>query len=278
MAEIAEAVARRRAAPGHPTELLEKLHAEFSSEAEAEPPETLALIQASRQIRSSKPVLGRAIVTAKKVTRRLLAWYVHPIAEDQTRFNDAIVRELRSVERRLGRVETVSVPPAWWGAALAEPRSSSIAAALDGTALGPVLVIGADAALRHRLTASLQLTFSALAPFDVLEATPSESLSAVVLAGLLPRLSAAELLTIIPAASSKLRPDGRLICDFPDGDAQPNAGGAAAVDPTMQRWLSRATVELLIEAADLRLDMCDRVEVKPVPWLTMGAHPATRGA
>jgi hypothetical protein len=43
------------------------------------------------------------------VQRRLLSWYIAPIAQDQTSFNLAILRELRAVEQRLARLEG---PPA----------------------------------------------------------------------------------------------------------------------------------------------------------------------
>jgi hypothetical protein len=44
-------------------------------------------------------------VFCKRVVRRLLSWYVAPIAQDQTRFNLAILREVRDLEERVARIE-----------------------------------------------------------------------------------------------------------------------------------------------------------------------------
>jgi hypothetical protein len=41
------------------------------------------------------------VIFTKRVIRRLVAWYVQPIAEDQTRFNTAAIRLMRRLERRL---------------------------------------------------------------------------------------------------------------------------------------------------------------------------------
>jgi len=49
--------------------------------------------------------VGGVIVFGKRVVRRLLAWYVAAIAQDQTRFNLAILRELRALEQRVARLE-----------------------------------------------------------------------------------------------------------------------------------------------------------------------------
>ena len=272
VAEIETTVARRRAAGEYPAELLAQLHAEFSPEEGAEPPETLALIQSARPLHSTKPVLGPAIVAAKKVVRRLLSWYVHPIAHDQTRFNDAIVRDLRGVERRLARLETVSTPGSGWGTSLASARAQRLIAALQGIPPGPVLIIGADSALRDKLGALPLAQYASTAPLERLELAPVNSLSAVVLPGLLARLSAAELVAVFPAAARVLRTGGRVVCDFPDGAAVTAMIDPSAVDVAMQRWLSRETVQLLIEAASLTATGAAPVDATPVAWATLVAE------
>ena len=75
-----------------------------------DPPEVSVLIESSRWLRSDRPVVGGAIVFGKRVIRRLLAWYVAPIALDQTRFNLAILRELRDLEERVAQFEGLGAP------------------------------------------------------------------------------------------------------------------------------------------------------------------------
>ncbi|MGP8161160.1 MAG: hypothetical protein ACLQGJ_08055 [Candidatus Dormibacteria bacterium] len=105
VAEIQAEVEAKRAAGAYPTALLERLHTEFHPDEGLEPPEVLVLVQSARPLRSTRPVVGGVIVFGKRVVRRLLAWYVAPIAQDQTRFNLAILRELRALEERVARLE-----------------------------------------------------------------------------------------------------------------------------------------------------------------------------
>ena len=106
--DIQDRVAAGRAAGKYPADMLEKVSMPFDISRTADPPEVLSLIQVSRPIRSTKPVVGPVIVLWKKVLRRLLAWYVSPVAEQQTRFNDTITRELRALQRRVDELEQAS--------------------------------------------------------------------------------------------------------------------------------------------------------------------------
>lgn len=101
---IKQDVAQRRKNREYDAHLLELLDAPFSSSDSLDPPELLTYIASSRTLRSDRP-LGKIIVVGKKVVRRLLSWYVHPITEDQTRFNTAILLELRSLQRRVDHVD-----------------------------------------------------------------------------------------------------------------------------------------------------------------------------
>lgn len=103
-------VERKRAAGAYPADLLERLHTEFHPDEGLDPPEVSVLIESSRWLRSDRPVVGGAIVFGKRVIRRLLAWYVAPIALDQTRFNLAILRELRDLEERVAQFEGLGAP------------------------------------------------------------------------------------------------------------------------------------------------------------------------
>jgi hypothetical protein len=105
VAEVEAEVARRRAAGDYPEELLLRLRAGFAVEEESEPPEALAIVESSRPLRSTRPVVGPAVVFGKRALRRLLSWYVHPTVHDQNRFNLALLRDLRALEARLERLE-----------------------------------------------------------------------------------------------------------------------------------------------------------------------------
>jgi hypothetical protein len=105
VAEVEAEVARRRAAGDYPEELLLRLRAGFAVEEESEPPEALAIVESSRPLRSTRPVVGPAVVFGKRVLRRLLSWYVHPAVHDQNRFNLALLHDLRALEARLERLE-----------------------------------------------------------------------------------------------------------------------------------------------------------------------------
>jgi hypothetical protein len=111
VAEVEAEVARRRAAGEYPEELLRRLRAEFAVEEESEPPEALAIVESSRPLRSNRPVVGPVVVLGKRVARRLMSWYVHPAVHDQNRFNLSLLRELRSLEARLERLERLAGVP-----------------------------------------------------------------------------------------------------------------------------------------------------------------------
>jgi hypothetical protein len=108
VAEVRAEVEGRRRAGAYPASLLDRLDAPFHADEGLEAPEASALVESARPLRSGRPVVGGVTVLAKRVTRRLLSWYVAPIARDQTRFNLAVLRELRSLERRVARLEASS--------------------------------------------------------------------------------------------------------------------------------------------------------------------------
>jgi len=105
VAELQNEVVRNRAAGVYPPSLLEKLDAPFHPDEGLEPPEAHVVVESARPLRSTRPIVGGVAVFCKRVQRRLLSWYIAPIAQDQTRFNLAILRELRAVEQRLARLE-----------------------------------------------------------------------------------------------------------------------------------------------------------------------------
>lgn len=102
--ELRAEVERRRAAGEYDEHALKALHEEFGADFN-EPPEAVAYIAASRPLASDRPGIGPITVFTKRVVRRLLAWYVAPIADDQTRYNIASIRLLRHLEQRLVALE-----------------------------------------------------------------------------------------------------------------------------------------------------------------------------
>ncbi|MGD1034392.1 MAG: hypothetical protein ABR977_08160 [Candidatus Dormibacteria bacterium] len=110
--EVTEEVERGRREGSYPAPLLAALEVPFHPDEGLEPPEASAVVQSARPLRSTRPVVGELTVFGKRVVRRLLSWYVAPIARDQTRFNLAILRELRALEERVTRIEGSSAPSA----------------------------------------------------------------------------------------------------------------------------------------------------------------------
>jgi hypothetical protein len=110
VAELQADVLRKRAAGAYPAGLLERLHAAFHPDEGLEPPEVSVLVESARPLRSTHAVVGPVIVFGKRVMRRLLAWYVAPIAKDQTRFNLAILRDVRALEQRVAALEAPPTP------------------------------------------------------------------------------------------------------------------------------------------------------------------------
>jgi hypothetical protein len=104
VAELRAEVERRRAAGEYDEHVLRALHEEFGADLN-ESPEAVAYLASSRPLGSDRAVLGPITVFTKRVIRRLLGWYVAPITEDQTRFNIAAIRLMRSLEQRLRLIE-----------------------------------------------------------------------------------------------------------------------------------------------------------------------------
>jgi hypothetical protein len=96
--EVEADVARRRANRDYPADVLERLQQNMTEAAQdaGDAPEALAVIVSAGPLTGSPPTRF-----AKRVVRRLLAWYVHPIAAAQTRFNEAVLRDLRRLEQRM---------------------------------------------------------------------------------------------------------------------------------------------------------------------------------
>ena len=281
VAELQAEVERKRAAGAYPPAILARLNIEFRPDEGGEPLETSLLIESARPLRSGWPVLGGAIVFGKRVARRLLAWYVAPIAVDQTRFNVAILRELRAVERRLARVETPWLrspgepdADAWARTSqpgLIEARVSAALDVLQRARHDPVVVLGAGTLYAARL-AGLWPTARRVDgdPVGWLQAAPRASVGAIVLAGVLDRLSAAELLRIMPLCAAALTPGGIVVADGPEPSSPQSPAEPSMPDPTLQRRTGVETIRVLAEAAGLTGVDCAAVAAGEwyVAWAT----------
>jgi len=262
VAEIEAEVARRRAAGEYPEELLARLRSEFRVASEGASLEEMAHIETVRPLESRRPGF-------KRLLRRLVAWYVRPLAEDQSRFNYAMLRRLVALEARLARVETAwQRPPESprrgvdrYDASMRinDARLQMLREVLQRRPPGPVAVIAFDdAGMLQRLQA-VGVPVEAVTPDPGLlaaaraagvrchEAEPlawlastGPSLAAVVGMGVLPLLSPAETLRIVPLIAQTLRPAGLVLLDAPDPRF-----------PAMRRWVGPDTAVLLFEAAGL---------------------------
>ncbi|HEV7677185.1 MAG TPA: hypothetical protein VGQ42_01295 [Candidatus Dormibacteraeota bacterium] len=280
VAEIEAEVAARRAAGEYPEELLQRLAVEFHDVADERTSlEELAHIETVRPLLSTRRGLGSAVVFAKKALRRAMAWYVRPIAEDQSRFNFTLLHELRELRERVERLDSAWVrpagsPPREAGAAslgLTEARLAHLDAPLRDLPPGPVLVLWwADDALlaglvARGLTVEVATRDAAMAgaaracgvrvhdsdPMRLLHES-GPTLAAVLAPGLLPMLAPTEMLELVPLAAAALRERGLVMFDAPDSAGPGVPADPALIDPGYRRWVARDTVTLLCEAAGLR--------------------------
>ncbi|GAC1337323.1 MAG: hypothetical protein NVSMB29_01480 [Candidatus Dormibacteria bacterium] len=257
VADIQATVARRRAAGAYPEALLQSLRAEFRVAPREESLAALAYIDTHQPPLNRRPVLGRGIVLGKRLLRRSIAWYVLPIAQQQTRFNRVAGVELGRLEERIARLEAPWRRSDDLGSPELETpgRVPAFMHALEGVGTGEVLVIevdggGAGARLREAWPPTGRAPEVVRGdPLALLADRERAVLAAVVLPAVLPALSAADLLEIAAAAARCLTAGGRLILDCPDPDRSPTPGDPSSVDPGMVRWVHRSTASLLCDAA-----------------------------
>jgi hypothetical protein len=105
VSELKAEVARRRAAGEYPADLVARLDVQFEPLAAEQPIEALAHLETVRPVVSARTRLAPAAIFVKKLIRRSVAWYVRPLAEDQTRFNFAVARRIYQLESRLEELE-----------------------------------------------------------------------------------------------------------------------------------------------------------------------------
>jgi hypothetical protein len=265
--DIRATVEAKRAAGEYPQELLDDLGRDFDIAAVSDPPEVLSLIQTARPLRG-----GKLVVLGKKVVRRLMAWYVRPIAEDQTRFNDAITRELRSLERRVEAIESNYEPAPAARLVPAATRVTALKKTLQGRT-GPVLLIGSD--LSPSDIAAQVVAFDVTKPRigDRLGRLTPDSFTAVVFEGVLQRVGGREITALLKTAMRVLMPGGLVLVVGPDpGD--PNCSkDPSSVDVSMRRWLSPDTVEALLDASGFKSASHTIIDNNPRWYLAVATRP-----
>ena len=297
VADIEAEVARRRAAGEYPEDLLARLAEEFHDAGDERTSlEELAHIETVRPLVSTRAGLGSAVVFVKKVLRRSVAWYVRPLAEDQSRFNFALLHELRALRERVDSLDSA------WSRPPGSPPREAGAAALSLTALrlalldevvrdlpaGPLMLIwwADDELLRALVSRGLAVETatrdSAMADaaraagVRVHDADPlrflqecGPTLGAIVAPGLLPMLAPSETLALLPLCAAALREGGVVMVDAP-APAADVAADPALIDAGYRRFVSSDTVTLLCDAAGLR-----EVSVHPLgstPWYAVTAR------
>lgn len=65
-----------------------------------------ASINADSQPDSARPLVGRIVAFIKRVVRRSIRWYVLPIAQQQTRFNQGVLDVNDRIRAALEEIET----------------------------------------------------------------------------------------------------------------------------------------------------------------------------
>lgn len=304
VAEIEAEVARRRAERRYPEELLARLRTEFRRASRELPLDALAHIETVRPLESQRRVGGRAAVLAKRLVRRAIAWYVRPIAEDQSRFNFAVLRELGRLESELRRLDVPwrrppSSPPREAGATRLgidpwEVRRDLLARLGAEAPPGPVLVLecgdgsvcdavghrpvegtGSDPALLAAARARGVRCYEAT-PLEHLEAVAAATYAVVAAFGLLDVLVAGDLLRLAPLLRSRLRDGGLAVVDGPNPYHRDAPADPADVDVAMVRALGPDAAVLLLDAAGLRqvrrLDLGGPDERGVTPWYAVVAR------
>jgi hypothetical protein len=218
-----QAVRDRRRAGEVPSSVQQALQTRFTS-VHAEAPERFAHIASGRAL-DATTASQRAQVFAKRVVRRMLAWYVHPITVDQSRFNESIVGLVRSVERR---VQLLEPPPS-------SRQTHALTAGLDES--------------RQRLLRTLQSRGEPVVVIDdprhARDVDPDAPPGCIFMPAALTRCSGAGVLALVRGAAQSVRPGGWVAADAPD-PAHPAAGiDPSGIDIAMQRWLVPETMCVL---------------------------------
>lgn len=252
-------VRARRESGFYTAELIQRIYAPFQPYGVDIVLGDVARLETVRPLESGRRFLKPVAVFCKRVIRRLIAWYVRPIAIDQTVFNFRVVRSLKDLDERLARLEPLWLRPesapvveAGGPLELATWRAECIRRALRAVPRGPVTIAGpASSAAATKLT-DVNVAVRSIAGNVLAELARDASAPAAVmlLAGVLPMLGARDIIECIGIVARHLIVGGVLLVDAP----LPHSSGpldAATVDSAFVRWVAPETVRLVCEAAGL---------------------------
>lgn len=281
VAEIKDEVRRRRAAGEFPRPLLDRLSAIFELPDDRQDPELFAVVDSVQPLHSDRPLIGPAITFSKRAVRRLLSWYVQPIAHEQTEFNLALLRQVRTMQAQVAGIATVWSPAQSMTSPGLRDAAAARARALDASGIDVsdgVAVVGCDAALEAELTGrGIRVVTARTADAPEWVASLARAPRSVLyLAGALCRATPAEAVNLVQLARHALVSSGALVVDAPlAADAQSDP---AAVDVTMRRWLAPDAATLLLEVAGFesprRVDVDGPLAGHAQWYMVLGTSPA----
>jgi hypothetical protein len=219
--EVAATVRQRRSEGAYGASLVQRVETD-SDTASPDRWRSAAAISIEQPALSSRRLLGPAAVRAKRVVRRLVGWYVQPVATQQTAFNLMLLDRIAGLERRIAELGPVwtrdagSPPAEEGGEQLTHRRAEALLRACGQAPAGAVLIGGPNAA--QLLDAVRSVPRQMVVVSDVLQELSSEDrapYAVIVLAGVLPLLGPGDLLRCLPRAASRMLAGGVLLADTP---------------------------------------------------------------
>ncbi len=243
----------------------------------------------------------RGLRSIKWAVRKLSYWYVRFLTDQFNLFAGVLIRHLRNLEARLGRLEAAAgfpdlqPVPAEWGVLddPPEPSAEVVAHVAGLAAAGPCLVLstGQGALVKaigdrgvaaygveqdpQRALVGLQRGIDIRAGDVLAHLTGAQDgeFGAIVLAGTVENLPLKDLIGIIDQAGLKLNKAGRIVVAV----ASPTARGRVESELGAGLGISPATWQHLLERAgfNARLEPCADARISEI---VVGCRPAHPGA
>jgi len=106
--DVSADVERRRARDEYPEALMRTLQTDFPIPGPDHDLVEVAILDVNRPPVSTRRILGGVAVLLKRSVRRVIGWYVAPIAVDQSVFNLAVAHRIKRLEEQLADLERSS--------------------------------------------------------------------------------------------------------------------------------------------------------------------------